>query len=196
MSIKDPLAESVLKSSVVYKGRFLQLVKDDVRTPDGILTSREYLHHPGASAMIAMFDDGKVILERQYRHPLRRSFLEFPAGKIDAGESPLNCAKRELIEETGYKANTWLKLGRFNNAIGYSDEEITVFLAKDLQMMGQHLDIGENLELIEMPWQSVVQMCLTGEITDVKTIVGAFWLQNYMNGTKSNETLRCSLETG
>ena len=118
---KDPLAEKLLESGIAYKGSFLQLHRDTVKTPDGVVTTREYLHHPGASMIIPMLEDGSVILERQYRHPLRRNFLEFPAGKLNPGESPYNCAKRELIEETGYEAQFWKKLGRFNNAIGYSD---------------------------------------------------------------------------
>ena len=99
---KDPLAEKLLESGIAYKGSFLQLHRDTVKTPDGVVTTREYLHHPGASMIIPMLEDGSVILERQYRHPLRRNFLEFPAGKLNPGESPYNCAKRELIEETGY----------------------------------------------------------------------------------------------
>lgn len=177
----ERLAEKLIDTDVVYKGSFLELHKDSVKTPDGTLTTREYLHHPGASMIIPMLENGQVILERQYRHPLRRTFLEFPAGKLNPGESPLNCAQRELTEETGYKAAEWKKLGRFNNAIGYSDEEITVFYASSLEYVGQNLDAGEVLDLIKMPWQEVVQKCLNGEITDVKTIVGAFWLQNYLS---------------
>lgn len=177
---KDSLAEKILATDTVYKGSFLELHKDSVKTPDGTLTTREYLHHPGAAMIIPMLEDGRVILERQYRHPLRKTFLEFPAGKLNPGESPLNCAQRELTEETGYRAQEWKKLGRFNNAIGYSDEEITVFYASALQYVGQNLDVGEVLDVITMPWEEVVKKCLNGEITDVKTIVGAFWLDNYM----------------
>lgn len=183
----DPLAEKLIDSGIAYKGSFLQLHKDTVKTPDGVVTTREYLHHPGASMIIPMFEDGTVILERQYRHPLRRSFLEFPAGKLNPAESPFNCAKRELMEETGYEAQIWKKLGRFNNAIGYSDEEITVFYAGDLKYVEQHLDAGEVLDIIKMPFSEVLKQCLNGEITDVKTIVGAFWLQNYLSTQKEAE---------
>ena len=157
----DPLAEKLIDSGIAYKGSFLQLHKDTVKTPDGVVTTREYLHHPGASMIIPMFEDGTVILERQYRHPLRRSFLEFPAGKLNPG--------------------------RFNNAIGYSDEEITVFYAGDLKYVEQHLDAGEVLDIIKMPFSEVLKQCLNGEITDVKTIVGAFWLQNYLSTQKEAE---------
>ena len=180
MTVKDPLADEVLSSEVKYKGSFLQVIRDEVRTPDGVISCREYLRHPGAAAIIPMFDDGRVILEKQYRHPLRKTFLEIPAGKLDPRESPLICAKRELIEETGYEASKWKLLGRFNNAIGYSDEEITVFLARDLKKVGQHLDPGEVLELVEMPWTELVSKSLNGEIRDVKTIVAAMWLAHEM----------------
>ena len=184
---KDPLAEKLLESGIAYKGSFLQLHRDTVKTPDGVVTTREYLHHPGASMIIPMLEDGSVILERQYRHPLRRNFLEFPAGKLNPGESPYNCAKRELIEETGYEAQFWKKLGRFNNAIGYSDEEITVFYASDLKYVGQNLDAGEVLDVITLPFPEVLRQCLSGEITDVKTIVGAFWLENFLKKKKKSE---------
>ncbi len=180
---KDPLEEVVLSSKDIYRGRFLHLVQDDVVVADGVHTVREYLKHPGASMMIPLLDNGNVILERQWRHPLRRAFLEFPAGKLNPTEPPLLCAKRELLEETGYEAREWFKLGRFNNAIGYSDEEITVFLARGLTKLEQRLDAGEVLELIEMPWQEVVEKCCNGEIRDVKTIIGALWLEKIMNGT-------------
>ena len=177
---KDPLTEKLIDSGIAYKGSFLQVHKDTVKTPDGVVTTREYLHHPGASMIIPMFEDGTVILERQYRHPLRRSFLEFPAGKLNPGESPFNCAKRELTEETGYEAKVWKKLGRFNNAI-------TVFYAGDLQYVGQNLDAGEVLDIIKVSFSEVLEQCLNGEITDVKTIVGAFWLENFLKTQKKSK---------
>ena len=176
----DPLAEEVLSSETEFKGVFLHLIRDEVKTPDGVITIREYLHHPGASAIIPLTDEGNVILEKQYRHPVKKSFIEIPAGKLDPRESPLNCAKRELREETGFEADHWELLGRFNNAIGYSDEEITIFFAEGLRKVGRELDPGEVIDLIEMPWQNFVKKCREGEIRDVKTIVAAFWLEAYM----------------
>lgn len=183
----DPLAEKLLESGIAYKGSFLELHKDKVKTPDGVVTTREYLSHPGASAIIPLLDDGTVILERQYRHPLRKTFLEIPAGKLNPGESPFNCAKRELMEETGYKAEEWKKLGRFNNAIGYSNEEITIFFATKLTYVEQKLDAGEVLDLVKMPFEELLQKCTNGEISDVKTIIGAFWLQNYLRSKQKAE---------
>lgn len=180
----DPLAEQTLSTDTVYKGSFLQVRRDEVVTPDGVRTTREYLHHPGAAMMIPLFDNGDVILERQYRHPMRQVFFEFPAGKLNPGESPLSCARRELIEETGFEASEWIKLGRFNNAIGYSDEEITVYLATGLKEVGARPDPGEVLEIVRMPWTEVVEKTLNGEFTDVKTIIGAYWLKNYLSQSR------------
>ncbi len=177
---KDPLAEENLSTREVFKGHFLRLIQDEVKVSDGVVTIREYLKHPGASMMIPLMSNGDVILERQWRHPLRRSFLEFPAGKLNPNESPLACAKRELIEETGYEAGRWDKLGRFNNAIGYSDEEITVFLARDLTLVQQNLDAGEVLELIRMPWTELREKVFSGEVTDAKTIIGVHWLEEFL----------------
>ncbi|MCD8339620.1 MAG: NUDIX hydrolase [Burkholderiales bacterium] len=179
----DPLEEEVISSREIYNGRFLHLMQDEVRVPGGVHTFREYLRHPGAAGIVALLDNGNVIMERQWRHPLRRAFYEIPAGKLDPNEAPLVCAKRELIEETGHEAANWYRLGRFNNAIGYSNEEITIFLAKNLKKVPQKLDVGEVLEVIEIPWQELVAKCCNGEIMDVKTIVGALWLEKVMNGT-------------
>jgi ADP-ribose pyrophosphatase len=178
--VKDPLAEEVLGSREAFRGHFLHLIQDTVRVSDGVVSIREYLKHPGASMMIPLFENGDVILERQWRHPLKRAFLEFPAGKLNPNESPLACAKRELTEETGLTAARWDKLGRFNNAIGYSDEEITGFLARDLTQVDQNLDAGEVLELIRLPWTEVKARVLSGEITDAKTVIGVFWLEEFL----------------
>ena len=128
----DPLAERTLDSRLAYDGVFLRLFVDHVRAADGHESTREYLRHPGAVMMIPLLDDGRVVLERQFRYPLGRSLIEFPAGKIDPGEALLACAQRELREETGYVARDWTYLGGFHNAIAYSDEKIEVFLARGL----------------------------------------------------------------
>ena len=118
----DALAETTLHARVAYEGGMLRLQRDIVRCPDGHIAYREYIRHPGAVMVIPMLDNDHVLLERQFRYPLGRAFIEFPAGKIDRGEALLDCAQRELLEETGYRARDWSHLGGFNNAIGYSDE--------------------------------------------------------------------------
>lgn len=179
---EDPLAEHTLDSRVGYEGVFLRVLVDTVRAPDGHVTRREYLRHPGAVMMIPLLDDGRVILERQFRYPLGRSFLEFPAGKLEPDESVLACAQRELREETGYSASDWTHLGGFHNAIGYSNERIEVYLAQGLAHVGGHTDAGEVLEIFSAPWREVLDWIRDGKVTDVKTIVGAYWLERYLAG--------------
>lgn len=179
----DPLAEETLESRVAYEGVFLKVNVDRVRCPDGHVTAREYLNHPGAVMMIPLLDDGQVVLERQYRYPLRRSFTEFPAGKIDPGEGLLACAQRELMEETGYSAAEWIYLGGFYNAIGYCDEKIEVYLARGLRREREpNNDAGEVLEVFTAPWEDVLEWVREGSVTDVKTIVGVYWLERYLAG--------------
>jgi ADP-ribose pyrophosphatase len=176
----DPLAEETLSSREVWRGQFLRVYEDQVRCPDGHEATREYLRHPGAVMMIPLLDDGQVVLERQYRYPLRRSLIEFPAGKIDPGESLLACAQRELREETGYAAAEWIYLGGFHNAIGYCDEKIEVYLARGLRAGSARSDAGEVLEVFTAPWRDLLEWTRTGRVTDVKTIVGTYWLERYL----------------
>lgn len=169
------LEEKFVSGEIVYRGSFLQVRRDLVRLPDGSQTTREYLHHPGAVAMVALTADGRVVLERQYRYPLRREFVEIPAGKLEAGEASLETAKRELLEETGYVAAGWRRLGVVHNAIGYSDESIELWLATGLELRQPHLDQGEFLEVFTLPFDEALAMAADGRISDVKTIVGLFW---------------------
>jgi ADP-ribose pyrophosphatase len=176
----DPLAEVTLESSLGYEGAFFQVLKDRVRCPDGHVAVREFIRHPGAVMIVAMTDPDTVVLERQYRHALGRSFIEMPAGKLESGENVLDCAQRELLEETGYHARSWERLGAFHNAIGYSDEKIEVYLARDLEFVGTSADAGEVLEVFTAPWRNLLDWIAAGEVTDVKTIVGAYWLERRM----------------
>lgn len=178
----DPLAEETLESKLAWEGEFLRVYKDRVRAPDGHLAPREYLRHPGAVMVVPLLDNGEVVLERQYRHPLRRSFVEFPAGKIDPGEDILACAQRELLEETGYVASEWIYLGGFHNAIGYCDEKIEVFLARGLRHEGAGTDDGEVLEIFTARWQELRDRIHAGAVSDVKTIVGTYWLERFLAG--------------
>jgi ADP-ribose pyrophosphatase len=179
----DPLAEHTLDSRLAFEGVFLRLYVDRVKSSDGHVGTREYLRHPGAVMIIPLLDAEHVLLERQFRYPLGRAIVEFPAGKIDAGEPPFECARRELLEETGYTARRWSYLGGLHNAIAYSDEKIEIYLAEDLERNGSGtLDAGETLEVFEAPWRQLLEWVRDGSVTDVKTMVGAFWLEKTLAG--------------
>jgi ADP-ribose pyrophosphatase len=167
--------EERISGEVVYAGNFIQVHRDVVRLPDGTQATRDYIQHPGAVAIVALTDAGEVILERQYRYPLRRELVEIPAGKLEAGEAHLETGKRELLEETGYSAANWTYLGLFHNAIGYSDEGIELWLATGLTKGEAKLDVGEFLEVFRLPFDEALAMAADGRISDVKTIVGLFW---------------------
>lgn len=181
MKDKD-LTEHRVAGEEVYAGKLLRVQRDRVRLPDGKEAVREYIRHPGAVAIVALFDDGRVLLERQYRYPLRREFIEIPAGKLDAGEVHLETAKRELLEETGYVAAEWRRLGLIHNAIGYSDEGIELWLARGLEQREQRLEPGEFLEVLTLPLAEALAMIRDGRITDVKTICGLLWRQTFPAG--------------
>ncbi|WP_211166888.1 NUDIX domain-containing protein [Aromatoleum evansii] len=173
-SERDPLEESELESSPVYDGVLLKVRRDRVSLPDGSESVREYITHPGAVVVVAVLPDGRLVFERQFRYPLRRAFLELPAGKIDAGEELLACARRELREETGYEAAAWQYLGVMHPCIGYSDERIEMFLARDLTHVGDALDDGEFLEILTFTVDEAVRAVMEGVITDAKTITALF----------------------
>ncbi|MDT3669895.1 MAG: NUDIX hydrolase [Aromatoleum sp.] len=168
------LEEAELESTPVFDGVLLKVRRDRVRLPDGKESLREYVRHPGAVVVLAVLPDGSLLFERQYRYPLRRAFLELPAGKIDAGEDVLECARRELREETGYEATQWQYLGVMHPCIGYSDERIEIFLARELTHVGHALDEGEFLEVLSLTVDEAIGAIDAGEITDGKSIVALF----------------------
>lgn len=176
------LAETRIDSTPAYDGDFLKVQRDRVRLPDGQPATREYIRHPGAVVILPVFDDGALLLERQYRYPLDRVFIEFPAGKIDPGEDALTCAKRELQEETGYTARDWQFVCTIHNAIAYSDEHLDLYLARGLTAGESALDEGEFLEVFTAPLADLLQWIRGGEVTDVKTVIGAFWLEKMAKG--------------
>ncbi|MDY0012337.1 MAG: NUDIX hydrolase [Rhodocyclaceae bacterium] len=173
--VEEPLHEEELSSELAYEGVFLKVFRDRVRLPDGSEGVREFVRHPGAVVVIPVLPDGRLLFERQFRYPLARAFLEMPAGKIDEGESLLACAQRELEEETGYVAESWLHLGQMHPCIGYSDERIEIFLATGLSHVGHRWDEGEFLELLTLSLEEAEDAVLAGRITDSKTITALFW---------------------
>lgn len=176
------LVERQLDSTEVYRGHFLQVVKDHVLLPDGRTSSREFIRHPGAVMVVPMLDDGRLLMERQYRYPMGRVMLEFPAGKLDAGEDPLACGQRELTEETGYTAAEWAYAGVLHNAIAYSDEGIHIYFARGLTQGAQRLDEGEFLELVTHTPTELDALAARGELTDAKSLIGLLWLQRWQQG--------------
>lgn len=176
------LEEKTLSSKRVYSGSYLKIEQDEVLGPDGKKYVREYIKHPGAAMMIPLLSNGNVVMVRQYRHAVKKIFLEFPAGKRDQGEDTLVTAQRELKEEAGYSAGTWKFLTTIHPVIGYSDEHIDLYFATDLTFQGQALDGGEFLDVVEMSPQVLVQWVKEGKVTDVKTQIGVFWLEKVLSG--------------
>ena len=176
------LLEKQLSSELVYQGGFLEVHKDKVALPDGAAATREYILHPGAVAVLALTPDGGLVLERQYRYPAGREFVEIPAGKIDPDEEPAATARRELLEETGYVAERWTYLGTAYPCIGYSNERISYYLAEGLSQQGDRLDEGEFLEVLTVPLEEAMRMTLSGDICDSKSIVGLHWLAAHQAG--------------
>lgn len=176
------LIEETLDTEKVFGGQLLHVHRDRIRMPDGRESVREWIDHPGAVVVVAVLDNGKLLFERQFRYPLRRVLLELPAGKIDSGEHILDTARRELREETGYKAKQWRHLGTMHPCIGYSNERIEIFLAQGLSYVGHELDDGEILEVIELGIADAVLSVRDGEITDGKTVTALLWAEKILSG--------------
>jgi ADP-ribose pyrophosphatase len=176
------LREDRLDSEQVFQGNFLDVRRDRVRLPNGATASREYIVHPGAVMIVPLLDDGRLVIERQYRYPVAQVMVEFPAGKLEAGEPPLVCAIRELAEETGYRAAEWARAGITHNAIAYSTEGIEIWFARGLTLGVNQLDEGEFLDVSTATLEELEEAARVGTLTDVKTLVGLLWLRHWREG--------------
>ncbi len=174
------LTEHCISSQTIASGGMLTVKRDQVRLPNGNTSQREFVTHPGAVVVVPLLPNGHVILERQFRYPLHQVFIELPAGKIDAGEEVLITGQRELLEETGYSASDWVKLGHQHPCIGYSNEVIHMYLARGLSAGTHQRDADESLEVFDISFEDCLKLIHTGEITDGKTIVALFFAEKYL----------------
>ena len=186
MSTSDlHLVEHFVEREELLQGTFLRVLRDTVRLPSGHRATREYVVHPGAVMVIPLLDDGRIVMERQYRYPVQRVMLEFPAGKLDAGETVFDCARRELFEETGYSAREWARAGQLHPVISYSTESIDIWFARGLTAGERALDEGEFLDVVLVDMPTLLNGCCDGSVTDAKTLTAALWLQNVNSGAWS-----------
>lgn len=176
--MKD-LTEHFLSGERVFDGALLKVHRDRVRLPDGSEGGREHIRHPGAVAVVPLFDDGQVLLERQFRYPHGKVFIEIPAGKLEPGEPGLATARRELLEETGYEAADWRRLGAIHTAIAYTNEAIEIFVARKLTQRARNLDVGEFLEVFQVPMEEALAMVRDGRITDAKSVAALLWYDKW-----------------
>ncbi|HLL18459.1 MAG TPA: NUDIX hydrolase [Rubrivivax sp.] len=185
------LTERTLGSTLLHEG-FLELRRDDVQLPDGRRATREYVRHGGAVAIIPLLDDDaqtrpdpRIVLARQYRHPVAKVLLELPAGKLEQGEAQLACAVRELQEETGYTAAEWAYGGEIHNAAAYSTESIWLWFARGLQAGPTRLDEGEFVETVTLPLSELLALACGTALPDVKTQIGISWLVQWRSGQRA-----------
>jgi len=182
----EHLIEQRTAREELFKGRFLHALRDTVRLPDGQQAVREFFVHPGAVVVVPLLEgpDGqtRIVLERQFRYPVGQVMVELPAGKLDAGEDPLVCGQRELLEETGYRAREWARAGQMHLAVAYSTEVIHIYFARGLSLGERQLDQGEFLEVFSASPEDLMAWCRDGQVTDAKTLSCMVWVHNVLSG--------------
>jgi ADP-ribose pyrophosphatase len=180
--MKNPhtLIESEISSERVFSGALLHVNRDEVRLPDEQISVREWIKHPGACAVVPFFDNGDIMLLRQYRYPVKQLFWEVPAGKIDSGENPDVTAERELLEETGVKAGELHYIGHFYPGIGYSDEVIHIYAATNLAITDANADVDEFVEPVRIPFNEALEMVHNGTINDGKSVICLLRAQHWL----------------
>ena len=174
------LNEKKISSKQIFKGKLLDVRKDTISLPNNKEASREWIKHPGAACCIPILQNKKIIMVKQYRYAIKRTSIELPAGKIDKGEAPENCARRELEEETGYRTQKLTFLNTMYPAIGFSNEKMWIYLAQDLVKTNSKPDIDEFVEVISVNKKTAMNMVKDGSINDSKTIIGILWLDKYL----------------
>jgi len=166
--------EKSLSSEKVFKGHIIDVRVDIVELPDGKSAYRDIVEHPGGVGVVAITDDNKILMVKQFRKPIEKSIYEIPAGKLDKGEDPLSCGMRELEEETGYRAKEFISLGFMYPSPGFTDETTYMFLAKGLYKGESHPDEDEFLDVEEFEIERIREMILNNEINDAKTVIAFF----------------------
>ena len=168
------------KSNVLYRGKVFDLKVDEIEYESGNKGIREIAVHPGGAVVVPVTDEGKIILVTQFRYPFQKELMEFPAGKLDAGEDPMKCAERELEEETGFKAGKIKKLGEIYTAPGYCTEILHLYLARELKPGNHNREEGElGMRIYEFTVKEVEDKIAKGEIVDGKTICGIYYLKSF-----------------
>jgi ADP-ribose pyrophosphatase len=184
MDAHDRLHEKTISSQTIYEGKIIKVKLDEVQLPDGKTAKREIVNHPGAVAVLALTDDGKMVAVRQFRKPLERTIVELPAGKLEPGEDPLECAKRELEEETGYQASQFTHLSSFYTSPGFADELLHVYVATGLTPGPARPDEDEYVEVLLLTLEEAHELHRQGEIRDAKTVLALFAWENRVLKTR------------